>query len=85
MTFEYGVMILIAIITGAAGWVSNIITNRPKNEEANQNRVNWIVTEYEKSLERSREENICLREEIKELRQKIEELTLKIKELEDNK
>lgn len=85
MTFEYGVMILIAVITGVTGWVSNIITNRPKKEEANHNRVNWIVTEYEKSLERSREENKCLREEVKELRQKIEELTLKIKEMEDEK
>lgn len=78
MTFEYGVMILIAIITGAAGWVSNIITNRPKNEEANYNRVNWIVTEYEKSLKRTREENDSLRAENKDLK-------LKIKELEDNK
>lgn len=78
MTFEYGVMILIAIITGAAGWVSNIITNRPKNEEANYNRVNWIVTEYEKSLERTREENDSLRAENKDLK-------LKIKELEENK
>ena len=71
-------MILIAIITGAAGWVSNIITNRPKNEEANYNRVNWIVTEYEKSLERTREENDSLRAENKDLK-------LKIKELEENK
>lgn len=71
MTFEHLIMVLIAVITGVAGWVGNIITNAPKQEESTMNRINLIIVEYEKSLERCNERNKVLVKENRELREKM--------------
>lgn len=82
MSGEYVVMIIVAGITAVGGWIGNHISNKPKRDESNMNRINLIITQYESWNDDLKERNIKLKKENHVLREKITCLEKRIKELE---
>ena len=80
MEMSHIVMIVVPIISAVGVWVGNHISNKPKKEDANLNRVEFIVSNLEKMNERCegkvkrlayenktlREKNRCLEHQLKE-------------------
>lgn len=48
MEMNHVVMIIVPVIAGIFGWVGNHISNQPKREDTNLNRIEFIVSNYEK-------------------------------------
>lgn len=82
MSGEYVVMIIVAGITAVGGWIGNHISNKPKRDDSQMNRVNLIITQYEAWNDDLKERNIKLKKENHVLREKITFLEKRIKELE---
>lgn len=82
MSGEYVVMIIVAGITAVGGWIGNHISNRPKRDDSQMNRINLIITQYESWNDDLKERNIKLKKENHVLREKITCLEKRIKELE---
>lgn len=82
MSGEYVVMIIVAGITAVGGWVGNHISNKPKRDDSQMNRINLIITQYESWNDDLKERNIKLKKENHVLREKITCLEKRIKELE---
>ncbi|WP_213810594.1 hypothetical protein [Jeotgalicoccus sp. WY2] len=82
MSGEYVVMILVAGITAVGGWIGNHISNKPKRDDSQMNRINLIITQYESWNDDLKERNIKLKKENHVLREKITCLEKRIKELE---
>lgn len=82
MDLQYFVMIAVAVITAVGGWIGNHISNKPKRDESNMNRINLIITQYESWNDDLKERNIKLKKENHVLREKITCLEKRIKELE---
>lgn len=82
MDLQYSVMIAVAVITAVGGWIGNHISNKPKRDESNMNRINLIITQYESWNDDLKERNIKLKKENHVLREKITCLEKRIKELE---
>ncbi|GAB3061796.1 hypothetical protein ACFOU0_06125 [Salinicoccus sesuvii] len=68
------VLILTGLIAAAGGWVSNVITNRPKNEENTMGKINVIFQQYEKLNEECEKRNVKLCKENRILRQQKSEV-----------
>jgi len=82
MSGEYVVMIIVAGITAVGGWIGNHISNKPKRDDSQMNRINLIITQYESWNDDLKERNIKLKKENHVLREKITCLEKRIKELE---
>lgn len=82
MSGEYVVMIIVAGITAVGGWIGNHISNKPKRDDSQMNRINLIITQYEAWNDDLKERNIKLKKENHVLREKITCLEKRIKELE---
>lgn len=82
MSGEYVVMIIVAGITAIGGWIGNHISNKPKRDDSQMNRINLIITQYESWNDDLKERNIKLKKENHVLREKITCLEKRIKELE---
>lgn len=82
MSGEYVVMIIVAGITAVGGWIGNHISNKPKRDDSQMNRINLIITQYESWNDDLKERNIKLKKENHVLREKITYLEKRIKELE---
>ena len=82
MSGEYVVMIIVAGITAVGGWIGNHISNKPKRDDSQMNRINLIITQYESWNDDLKERNIKLKKENHVLREKITCLEKLIKELE---
>ena len=82
MSGEYVVMIIVAGITAVGGWIGNHISNKPKRDDSQMNRINLIITQYESWNDDLKERNIKLIKENHVLREKITCLEKRIKELE---
>lgn len=82
MSGEYVVMIIVAGITAVGGWIGNHISNKPKRDDSQMNRINLIITQYESWNDDLKERNIKLKKENHVLREKIICLEKRIKELE---
>lgn len=89
MSTEYVVMIMVAVISVVGGWVSNHISNRPKHDESNMNRIDLIIKQYESWNEALKKENgklsernVTLKKENHILREKVDCLEKRIRELE---
>lgn len=82
MSGEYVVMIIVAGITAVGGWIGNHISNKPKRDDSQMNRINLIITQYESWNDDLKERNIKLKKENHVLREKITILEKRIKELE---
>lgn len=82
MDLQYFVMIAVAVITAVGGWIGNHISNKPKRDESNMNRINLIITQYESWNDDLKERNIKLKKENHVLREKIESLEKRIQQLE---
>lgn len=82
MSGEYVVMIIVAGITAVGGWIGNHISNKPKRDDSQMNRINLIITQYESWNDDLKERNIKLKKENHILREKITCLEKRIKELE---
>ena len=82
MSMEYAVMIIVAGITVIGGWIGNHISNKPKRDDSQMNRINLIITQYESWNDDLKERNIKLKKENHVLREKITCLEKRIKELE---
>lgn len=82
MSGEYVVMIIVAGITAVGGWIGNHISNKPKRDDSQMNRINLIITQYEAWNDDLKERNIKLKKENHVLREKITYLEKRIKELE---
>ena len=82
MSGEYVVMIIVAGITAVGGWIGNHISNKPKRDDSQMNRINLIITQYESWNDDLKERNIILKKENHVLREKITCLEKRIKELE---
>lgn len=82
MSGEYVVMIIVAGITAVGGWIGNHISNKPKRDDSQMNRINLIITQYESWNDDLKERNIKLKKENHVLREKITCLKKRIKELE---
>ena len=82
MSGEYVVMIIVAGITAVGGWIGNHISNKPKRDDSQMNRINLIITQYESWNDDLKERNIKLKKENNVLREKITCLEKRIKELE---
>lgn len=82
MSGEYVVMIIVAGITAVGGWIGNHISNKPKRDDSQMNRINLIITQYESWNDDLKERNIKLKKENHVLREKITFLEKRIKELE---
>lgn len=82
MSGEYIVMIIVAGITAVGGWIGNHISNKPKRDDSQMNRINLIITQYEAWNDDLKERNIKLKKENHVLREKITCLEKRIKELE---
>lgn len=82
MDAQYVVMIAVAIITAAGGWVGNHISNKPKRDDSHMNRINLIITQYESWNEILTQKNIKLKKEVHVLTEKVTRLEKRIKELE---
>ena len=82
MEAEYIFMLAGVIITAIGGWVANHISNKPKRDESNMNRINLIITQYVSWNDDLKERNIKLKKENHVLREKITCLEKRIKELE---
>lgn len=75
------VLIVTGIIAAAGGWISNVITNRPKNEENTMGKINAIFEQYEKMYEKCEEKNTRMCSENQLLRDKYREERNENKEL----
>ena len=75
-------MIIVAGITAVGGWIGNHISNKPKRDDSQMNRINLIITQYESWNDDLKERNIKLKKENHVLREKITCLEKRIKELE---
>ena len=82
MSGEYVVMIIVAGITAVGGWIGNHISNKPRRDDSQMNRINLIITQYESWNDDLKERNIKLKKENHVLREKITILEKRIKELE---
>lgn len=82
MSGEYVVMIIVAGITAVGGWIGNHISNKPKRDDSQMNRINLIITQYEAWNDDLKDRNIKLKKENHVLREKITCLEKRIKELE---
>lgn len=82
MSGEYVVMIIVAGITAVGGWIGNHISNKPKRDDSQMNRINLIITQYESWNDDLKERNIKLKKENHVLREKIESLEKRIQQLE---
>ena len=82
MDLQYFVMIAVAVITAVGGWIGNHISNKPKRDDSQMNRINLIITQYESWNDDLKERNIKLKKENHVLREKITCLEKRIKELE---
>lgn len=82
MSGEYIVMIIVAGITAVGGWIGNHISNKPKRDDSQMNRINLIITQYEAWNDDLKERNIKLKKENHVLCEKITCLEKRIKELE---
>lgn len=82
MSGEYVVMIIVAGITAVGGWIGNHISNKPKRDDSQMNRINLIITQYESWNDELKERNVKLKKENHVLREKITCLEKRIKELE---
>lgn len=82
MSGEYVVMIIVAGITAVGGWIGNHISNKPKRDDSQMNRINLIITQYESWNDDLKERNIKLKKENHVLREKITCLEKRIRELE---
>lgn len=82
MDTQYIVMLASVVITAVGGWVANHISNKPKRDESNMNRINLIITQYESWNDDLKERNIKLKKENHVLREKIESLEKRIQQLE---
>lgn len=82
MSGEYVVMIIVAGITAVGGWIGNHISNKPRRDDSQMNRINLIITQYESWNDDLKERNIKLKKENHVLREKITCLEKRIKELE---
>lgn len=82
MSGEYVVMIIVAGITAVGGWIGNHISNKPKRDDSQMNRINLIITQYESWNDDLKERNIKLKKENHVLREKITCLEKRIKEIE---
>lgn len=80
MEMEYVVIIAVPILTGIAGWVGNHISNRPKRENNNMNKIQLIIAEYEKMNQRCEERNLRMCEENRDLRDKNRNLKKELEE-----
>lgn len=69
MDSEYIKLIIVPIIAAVGGWIGNIITNRPKHEDISMNRINLVITQYEKIIEENNRT-------IKHLKKKVDELQI---------
>ena len=96
MDSEYIKLIIVPIIAAVGGWVGNIITNRPKHEDNSMNRINLVMSQYEKIIEENNRTINHLKKKIDELqvehgdiiktyKQKIYELELENYKLEREK
>lgn len=81
MDMQYVVMIAVAVITAAGGWIGNHISNKPKREESQMNKINLIINQLEKNVDncekrysKACEENRLLRDEKRALRRKLEDM-----------
>lgn len=81
MSTDYIVSILLGLISAVALWIGNHISNRPKKDETNVNKINTILSYYEKinddwekRYERAEARNQSLCEENTRLRKRIKEL-----------
>jgi predicted RNase H-like nuclease (RuvC/YqgF family) len=81
MSTDYIVSILLGLISAVALWIGNLITNRPKKDETNVNKINTILSYYEKinddwekRYERAEARNQTLCDENDRLRKRIKEL-----------
>lgn len=61
MSGEYVVMIIVAGITAVGGWIGNHISNKPKRDDSQMNRINLIITQYESWNDDLKERNIKLK------------------------
>lgn len=82
MDLQYLVMIAVACITAAGGWIGNHISNKPKRDESHMNRINLIITQYESWNDELKERNVKLKKEVHVLRGKVTCLEKRIRELE---
>ena len=82
MSGEYVVMIIVAGITAVGGWIGNHISNKPRRDDSQMNRINLIITQYESWNDDLKERNIKLKKENHVLREKITCLEKRIRELE---
>ena len=66
---------LVVVVSGIIALISGVLVNWlniiPKKEEASMSRINLIIVEYEKSLERCNDRNKVLVRENRELRAKL--------------
>lgn len=88
MEMEHVVMIAVGLIAAVGGWISNHISNKPKKEDVNVNRIETIMRSLERQYERSEkrveecedryskacEENRQLREKLRDLRRVLSKL-----------
>lgn len=82
MSGEYVVMIIVAGITAVGGWIGNHISNKPKRDDSQMNRINLIITQYESWNEVLNQENKYLKERNVKLKKEVHVLTEKVNCLE---
>lgn len=82
MEMSHVVMLVVPVISAVGVWIGNHISNKPKKEDANLNRVEFIVSNLEKFNEKCERKVKRLSYENKTLREKNRHLEHQLNEKE---
>lgn len=82
MEMSHVVMLVVPVISAVGVWVGNHISNKPKKEDTNLNRIEFIVSNLEKFNEKCERKVKRLSYENKTLREKNRNLEYQLHEKE---